>query len=159
MPGKTSSFVKRAWWLTAVKDAGLTLAVHEVDEAIGRPGPVNALLLQTLAAQMVQHGQGTQLIALPSAEGLKLNLVGMQEAPVQEAADFIYPPCMTSLSFTLTLGWAFIMFLTGETGSLNPTLFWVSFGLVVFSFFAQAGLSLWKALKIEERFRTRLWRS
>lgn len=51
--------------VTAVKDTELNLAVHDLDAAIGVPGPVNPLLVQALAAQMVQHGQGTQLVATP----------------------------------------------------------------------------------------------
>jgi hypothetical protein len=31
------------------------LPAHDVDHAIGKPGPVNALLLQALAAQMVEQ--------------------------------------------------------------------------------------------------------
>ncbi len=50
---------------SAVKDPGLDLPAHDVDHAIGKPGPVNALLLQALAAQMVEHGQGAQLVASP----------------------------------------------------------------------------------------------
>ncbi|MGF6969832.1 hypothetical protein OKW43_006927 [Paraburkholderia sp. WC7.3g] len=142
--------------IAAVRDAGLTLAVHAVDDAIGRPGPVNALLLQTLAAQMVQHGQGTQLIASPSAEGLRLNVVGMQEAPVEEASDFMYPPCLASFTMALIFGWAFFMFLAVETGGLNPMLFWVSFGLVILTFVAQIALAFWEARKIGQRFTTRL---
>jgi hypothetical protein len=41
--------------VAAVKDAGLQLAAHDVDHAIVKPGPVNALLLQALGAQMMQH--------------------------------------------------------------------------------------------------------
>lgn len=142
--------------IAAVKDAGLTLAVHKVDDAIGKPGPVSTLLLQTLAAQMVQHGQGVQLVASPSADGLTLNLVGTQEVPVKDAPDFIYPPCIMSLSFTLVFGWAFLVFLGVETGNVNPTLFWVSFGLVFLSFFVQMGFALWKVWTVDEWFGTRL---
>jgi hypothetical protein len=38
--------------VAAVKDAGLQLSAHDVDDAIGKLGPVNALPLQALAAQM-----------------------------------------------------------------------------------------------------------
>ncbi|MGS0891684.1 hypothetical protein ACVBGC_03850 [Burkholderia stagnalis] len=68
--------------LGAIKDAGLALPAHDVDRAIGKPGPLSALLLQALAAQMVAHGQGAQLIASPSARDVRLNLIGAQLAPV-----------------------------------------------------------------------------
>lgn len=66
----------------AVKEAGLELAVHDIDDAIGKPGPANGLLVQALAAQMVAHGQGAQLVASPDARSVRLNLVASQFAPV-----------------------------------------------------------------------------
>ncbi|WP_052135335.1 hypothetical protein [Collimonas arenae] len=66
---------------SAVRDAGLTVATHEVDRAMGKPGPINRWLLQVFAAQMVQHGQGAQLVANPHRTGVALNVVGAQPAP------------------------------------------------------------------------------
>lgn len=93
--------------VAAVKDAGLQLAQHDVDHAIGKPGSVNALLLQALGAQMVQHGQGAQLIASPSEineMGVMLNLVAAQASPVPGVPPVYY----RLLSLSVTVGFACI---------------------------------------------------
>jgi hypothetical protein len=74
---------------TAVRDAGLNAATHDVDRAIGQPGPVNGWLLQALAAQMVQHGQGPRLVATAHATGAAWNIVASHSAQVAEVP---YPP-------------------------------------------------------------------
>jgi len=66
----------------AIKDGGLPAVEHDLDHAMGKPGPVNAWLLQALAAEMVQHGQGAQLVAVPFDTGVSFNLVGGEPAPV-----------------------------------------------------------------------------
>lgn len=86
--------------LGAVKDAGLELPTHDVDRAIGKPGPVSGLLLQALAAQMVAHGQGAQLVASPSAQQVRLNLVGAQCAPVPR----VEAGYMRRLSLSVSVG-------------------------------------------------------
>ncbi|CAG4903081.1 hypothetical protein [Paraburkholderia saeva] len=65
----------------ASEAAALKAAAHDVDLAIGKPGPAGALLAQALAAEMVQHGQGTQLVATSGGAGILLNLTGTQEVP------------------------------------------------------------------------------
>ncbi|MEW6342487.1 MAG: hypothetical protein AB1704_17665 [Pseudomonadota bacterium] len=87
--------------LTAVKDNDLKLAAHDLDTAIGNPGPVNALLVQALAAQMVQHGQGTQLIATPHKARVMLNLLGTNVAPIQRVEERL--PSMIGIGFTCML--------------------------------------------------------
>lgn len=82
---------------TAVKEAGLNLAAHDVDRAIGKPGPLNGWLVQATAAQMVQHGQGAQLIAAPFRKGVALNIVGSHPAPVAFAPD--WAPLLSASSF------------------------------------------------------------
>jgi len=57
----------------------------DLDEALGVPGPASPLLLQALAAQTVQFGQGPQLVAMPDADGLRLNLVGNGYAEIAAA--------------------------------------------------------------------------
>lgn len=84
--------------LTAVKDVDLKVAAHDLDTAIGLPGPVNTLLVQALAARIVQHGQGTQLVATPHKAGVVLNLLGTSIAPVEDV-ELDVPP-MTSISLT-----------------------------------------------------------
>jgi hypothetical protein len=93
----------------AVKDAGLQLAVHDVDHAIGKPGPANALLLQALAAQMVEHGQGAQLLASPRKTDVMLNLIAAQVAPVPDVSTVYYR--LLSLSMTIGFGCNALLFL------------------------------------------------
>lgn len=68
--------------VAAASGAGLSAAAHDVELAIGVAGPANALLAQALAAEMVQHGQGAQLVATSGGAGIVLNLVGMHLTPV-----------------------------------------------------------------------------
>jgi hypothetical protein len=95
--------------LTAIKDAKLDVAAHDLDAGIGLPGPVNILLLQALAARMVQHGQGTQLLATPRQGGVMLNLVGTTIAPVEEIEERWPRP--VAISVTLMTGCIFILLL------------------------------------------------
>ena len=94
--------------LTAVKDAGLELATHDLDFAIGLPGPINTLLLQALSSRMVQHGQGTQLVATSYKGGVMLNLVGIHVAPVEDVEE--KSPHPLSISFMLMTGCAAALF-------------------------------------------------
>ncbi|WP_438392463.1 hypothetical protein [Caballeronia sp. DA-9] len=70
----------------AVKNSGIDLEHHKIDAAIGKAGPANRWLAQALAAEMVQHGQGAQLIAVPHASGVAWNLVASNPAPVPRPA-------------------------------------------------------------------------
>lgn len=72
----------------ASSGAVLMAATHDVDRAIGVPGPASALLTQALAAEMVQHGQGMQLVATSGGDGILLNLIGAQLVPVPAEPPF-----------------------------------------------------------------------
>lgn len=95
----------------AIKDAGLNLAEHDLDGAIGEPGPVSAWLLLALAAQMVEHGQGAQLVASPQGQDVTLNLVGTRSTPVPrvdeasirvlDVSSFIGMTCCVTMSMFL----------------------------------------------------------
>lgn len=63
---------------------------HELDQAIGLPGPVNPWLMQALAAQMVTYGQGPQLVFAPANDGVMVNLVAGPLSTIKE----IGPPDM-----------------------------------------------------------------
>ncbi len=78
--------------VAAASGAGLTSATHDVELAIGVAGPANALLAQALAAEMVQHGQGTQLVATSGGAGIVFNLIGPQRppAPAEPAIELRY---------------------------------------------------------------------
>lgn len=73
--------------VAAASAAGLNVAVHDVEMATGLPGPANALLTHALAAEMVEHGQGTQLIATSGGAGVLLSMIGARVAPVPVAPD------------------------------------------------------------------------
>jgi hypothetical protein len=76
----------------ASEAAALKVAAHDVDLAIGRPGSASAMLAQALAAEMVQHGQGTQLVATSGGAGILLNLVGTEAVaiPAEPQLDLRY---------------------------------------------------------------------
>jgi hypothetical protein len=64
------------------KDSEPALTLLDLDQALGVSGSTSPLLLQALAAQAVLNGQGPQLVAMPDANGLRLNLVGSDYAPI-----------------------------------------------------------------------------
>jgi hypothetical protein len=145
--------------VSAVKDAGSEIAIHDVDHAIGKPGPVSALLQQAMAADMVQHGQGAQMIASPGKQGVTLNLVGSQVAPVSyvEATYFR----LISLSTTVGLGCLAVLclLLFSMLGVKSPWLFWiVLIGLVLSVPLQMGGACLIRRL-VEDDFYRRLWAS
>lgn len=77
----------RQFWLTglnkplrhavtaAVKDAMLRADTQDLDQSLGKPGHANAWVAQSLAAKMVRHGQGAQLVATPCKSGVAVNIV------------------------------------------------------------------------------------
>ncbi len=66
----------------AVRDSGLTVATHELEQAVGPQAPVVRWVLQALAAKMAHYGQGAQLIALPHERGVVLNFAAKEPAAV-----------------------------------------------------------------------------
>lgn len=136
---------------SAVKDTGLDLPAHDVDHAIGKPGPVNALLLQALAAQMVEHGQGAQLVASPGGQGVVLNLVGAQTMPVRDVdAGYVR---VFSLSATIGVACciALIMFLLEAVGA-SSGWFWGCLVVFVLMFLLQIGGSILKRRLLADDF-------
>ena len=74
--------------VAAASDAGLKVAVHNIDQAIGKHGPASALLAQALAAEMVQHGQGMQIVATSGGTGIVLNVTGTKRAAAPAEPEF-----------------------------------------------------------------------
>jgi hypothetical protein len=68
--------------LAAVKDSEPELTLLDLDHAIGLPGPASPLLTQALAAELMRYGQGPQVVVTPAAEGVRLNLIGKDYAPL-----------------------------------------------------------------------------
>jgi hypothetical protein len=144
---------------SALRDSGLDLPTHDLDEAIGEPGPVSPLLLCALAAQMVQHGQGVQLVATPTRHGVQLNLIGTQLAPVEPVKPEYYR--MLSLSATIGLvGVACLTMFGAETfGVMRP---WIGRGVLAVGILAlpiQIGGSILNRRLLEDDFFSELQRS
>lgn len=85
----------------AARDAELTVREQDLDRAIGKPGPVTGWLIQALAAEMVQHNQGAQLVATRQRNGAALNLVSVGPPPVSYPQEQDVP--------LLSVSWAFGM--------------------------------------------------
>ncbi len=143
---------------SAVKDAGLDLSAHDVDRAIGKPGPMNALLLQALAARMVEHGQGAQLVASPGRQGVVLNLVGTRTAPVRHVEASYVRVFNLSVTIGVTCGIAMMMFLLDAAGASHGW-FWGCVALFVLMFPLQIGGSILKRRLLEDDFHRQLRRS
>ncbi|CAB3722523.1 hypothetical protein LMG22037_04897 [Paraburkholderia phenoliruptrix] len=144
---------------SAVKDNGLDLPVHDLDEAIGEPGPVSQLLLHALAAQMVRHGQGVQLVATPTPRGVQLNLVGTQLAPVEPVEPEYYR--MLSISTTLGIvGVACLMLFGADTlGGMRPWVGWSVLATVVLMVPVQMGGALLCRRATTDDFYASLYRN
>jgi hypothetical protein len=143
--------------LGAIKDVRLELPVHDVDRAIGKPGPVSALLLQTLAAQMVAHGQGAQLIASPNAQKVRLNLVGTELVPVPRV-DAGYARLL-SLSVTVGGSCCLITIMIAlNTINASQGWFWACIGGFFLLFLIQVGGSFLRRNLVEDDFFRQLRR-
>src|SRR5262249_24377308 len=143
----------------ALKDTGLELTAHDVDQAVGQPGPVSALLLQALAAQMVEHGQGAQLIASPRGEGVMLNLNGTQLTPIAdaEASDLRMFNVSTSIGIICSFG---LMVLILVAVGASPGWFWGCVALfVILMFPIQIGGSFLRRREVEDDFYRQLQRT
>lgn len=124
--------------LGAVRERGLKVEEHALDPAIGPQAPVARWVIQALAARMAHFGQGPQLVALPHEQGVALNLVAKDPAPVdvpwQKEYDYgplLGPECGALMSF-----WVLIMLLSlGEgwnTADTFVTCVVVFFMLILF---------------------------
>ncbi|CAM2174187.1 hypothetical protein [Burkholderia orbicola] len=143
--------------LGAIKDVSLELPVHDVDRAIGKPGPVNALLLQALAAQMVAHGQGAQLIASVSAQKVRLNLVGTELVPVPRV-DAGYARLL-SVSVTVGGSCSLVMMMVAlNIINASQGWFWACIGGFVLLFLIQLGGSFLRRNLVEDDFFRQLRR-
>jgi hypothetical protein len=89
--------------LGAVRESSLKVETHALDPAIGPQAPVARWVIQALAAKMAHFGQGPQLIALPHEQGVALNLVAKEPAPVDV-------PWKEEYGYKLLLGPEFCVF-------------------------------------------------
>ena len=141
--------------VTAVKDTDLKLAVHDIDTAIGKPGPVSVLLAQALAAGMVQHGQGTQLLATPHKAGLVLNLVGTSLAPIPRVEQRLMKTvniCLTTFLVCIAL-LLLLLFIDAQAPSGCSIAVIVSLPLIVAG---QLVLSFVRRSRVKDDFYRRL---
>jgi hypothetical protein len=102
--------------LGAVRESGLQVEAHALDSAIGPQAPVVRWLLQALAAKMAYFGQGPQLIALPHEQGVALNLVAKEPAPVDAPwkEEYGYKPLLGPEFGALTSFWMLSMLLSPD---------------------------------------------
>jgi hypothetical protein len=91
--------------LGAVRESSLKVETHALDPAIGPQAPVARWIIQALAAKMAHFGQGPQLIVLPHEQGVALNLVAKEPAPVDV-------PWKDEYGYKLLLGPEFCVFVS-----------------------------------------------
>ncbi|MFM0323285.1 hypothetical protein [Caballeronia glebae] len=128
--------------VAAARDAELDVREQDLDRAIGQPGPITGWLIQALAAEMVQHGQGAQLVATPQRGGVALNLVSVAPPPVQYPKDEDVP----LLSVVWALGMLFLSGFVLCLRKIAPSVMsvdftiWLCIGFMVL-ILCQAGLA------------------
>lgn len=137
----------------AIKDSGLPAVEHDVDHAIGKPGPVNTWLLQALAAEMVQHGQGAQLVAVPAGPGVSFNLVGSRPEPLSVPFDKRLDHLLVSIP-TMVGVIAFVVFLFCLPGGANAdtTTVLVAAVITLLLILVIVGADYITRIRIEEQF-------
>ena len=110
----------------AVRESGLNLDEHALDKAVGPQAPVSRWLLQALAAKMAHFGQGPQLVALPHEQGVALNLVAKEPAPVDVPwkEEYGYDPVFGPDSAALVSLWTFVLI-------TSPNKEWGTFETVI----------------------------
>lgn len=142
--------------VSAVKDCGFDLPTQNLDEAVGDPGPASPLLLHALAAQLVQHGQGVQLVATPAQSGVQLNLVGTQIAPIEP----VRPEYYRLLSLSTTAGFVgvagLVIFGADTLGVMRPWLGWSVLATLIALIPLQAGAALLCRRAVTEDFYANL---
>ncbi|MBV8271413.1 MAG: hypothetical protein JO067_04000 [Cupriavidus sp.] len=143
---------------TAVKDASLNVSTQDIDRALGRPGHANGWLAQALAAQMVWHGQGAQLIASPCKAGVALNVVGPQPASAA------YPTAMGPLPMSpiwaagMASAMFFLFLLSVESRGAErlPMMPWWAYLLIwLLLVLLQVGIDLLHCRMVKEDFDAR----
>jgi hypothetical protein len=124
--------------LGAIRESGLKVGAHALDPAIGPQAPVARWVLQALAAKMAHFGQGPQLVALPVGQGVALNLVAKEPAPVDVPwkKEYGYKPVLGPEFGALMSFWMVSMLLLPDKGwgtaETLVTCFTVFFMLVFF---------------------------
>ncbi|WP_034291828.1 hypothetical protein [Herbaspirillum sp. RV1423] len=131
--------------------------LHDIDEAIGKPGPANGWLSLALAAQMVRHGQGAQLVAsVRDNNRMAWNIVtstlesGQQVQYPDVHSEFVY--AMYGISFMLA---AFACGLSLDGKMDQEILSWMAVGTVVFTLLV-VGAGFWMRRNIENQFLDKL---
>lgn len=125
--------------LGAVRDTELKVEEHALDPAMGPQAPVARWVLQALAAKMAHFGQGAQLVALPRANGVALNIV-VKDAPAANVpwkAEYEYNIfAWADLLVCMSL-WAFVIMVSPDkTWGTFETVFTVAIVVAVLLIFA-----------------------
>ncbi|MBC8721226.1 hypothetical protein F6X37_06325 [Paraburkholderia sp. 31.1] len=125
--------------LGAVRESGLKVEAHALDPAIGPQAPVVRWVIQALAAKMAHFGQGPQVIALPHEQGVALNLVAKDPAPVDVPwkEEYGYGPLLGPEVGALASFWMVSMLLSPDKGwsSTDTLVTCVTFLLMLVFFF------------------------
>jgi hypothetical protein len=135
----------------ALDDSGLKTEHHDIDKAIGKGGPANRWLAQALAAEMVQHGQGVQLIAVPHTSGVAWNLLASNPAPVLRPS---HPPIHYFSWPFLAMVIAFVacLFLILLPDGMNDTLKIAMIAAVPVLVMIQIGAEIWTLKQTSRAF-------
>jgi hypothetical protein len=135
-------------------DVEQELSRHDVDAAIGRPGPANTWLAQALAAQMVTYGQGPQLVIAPAGASVMLNLLGVQYANVPQPSEPLLNPMPLATAAGVVCGGLLLMILL-VTSKAGPAWLWSVLGLLALLLFigVPAGAILYRRSISEDFYR------
>ncbi|KQR74152.1 hypothetical protein ASG35_20395 [Burkholderia sp. Leaf177] len=135
----------------ALNDSGLKIEHHDIDKAIGKGGPANRWLAQALASEMVQHGQGAQLVAVPHANGVAWNLLASDPTPISRPA---HPPIRYFSWPFLAMVVAFVacLFLILLPNGLSDTLKIAMLGAIPVLVAIQVGAEIWTLKRTSRAF-------
>lgn len=123
--------------LGAVTESALKVEAHALEPAIGPQAPVARWVIQALAAKMAHFGQGPQLVALPHEQGVALNLVAKEPAPVEVPwkEEYGYNPILgPDLAMCASLWAAAMLFLPSGWDTSDTIVTWLVAATMVFMF-------------------------
>ncbi|WP_250435429.1 hypothetical protein [Caballeronia sp. ATUFL_F2_KS9A] len=139
----------------AVKDSEPELTLLDLDHAIGLPGPASPLLMQALAAELMQYGQGPQVVVTPAAEGVRLNLIGKDYAPIARAVE----PNLSLIQMSTSYGFVcltVLLLILGEAGEFGPGWFrGIAAAGLVFLLIVQPAAQIFKRRTVTQEFYER----
>lgn len=138
---------------TALEEAGLQVATHDLDHAMGKPGPINGWLLYALAGRMVRHGQGGQLVATADRHGAVLGIVGAHPGahasePCESAylASGVWALAVTALVILITI------MKSRSTDGGSEAWYWLLLAGFLLTIPTRVAINAWARKRATERF-------